>query len=350
MLMAETEPNRNWAYKDLKTGYTKTMRGRTFIHRGIFIHINWGLKAVLRELKPDILVCAGSYLCPGIWQALKWKKKFHYDILYWSESHLNEQRSYSRFRIWARETLRKTVYKRFDGFWYAGKLSRQFIEKYSRPDSKMFFVQNLVDDNAYQRAGEISVEKRNELRNKLGVGLDRVVFICPARLSPVKGIDKFVDLMGKCRNKNNTTILIAGDGELRDLIENKATICGLDIRLLGVQPQSSIIDLYSMSDIFLLPSISDPNPLTCIEALWAGLPLFISNHCGNYPEVVVNGVNGYVFNYAKENEAISYLEYIIDNEPWRKSASEKSKLLAKERYDSKVVVKRIVSEMREMIK
>lgn len=50
-----------------------------------------------------------------------------------------------------------------------------------------------------------------------------------------------------------------------------------------------MIELYSISDVFVLPSISDANPLTCIEALWTELPLFISENCGNYPEVIEQG-------------------------------------------------------------
>lgn len=344
LLMAETEPNRNWNYKDLKAEYTILLQGKTFSYGEIYVHANLGLKKALKKLKPDVLICAGSYLCPGIWQAIGWKKKFHYKVLYWSESHLKEERDYGGFKVFVREKLRKTVYRKFDGFWYAGKLSRKFIENYKGVDSSMTFVPNLVDEVKYQRAGKITGEEKDQLRRKYGITPDKVVFICPARLVTIKGIDKFIELMGRCRDKKNATVLVAGDGKLKALIKQKADSYGLDVRLLGFQSQDTIVELYGLSDVFLLPSLSDPNPLSCIEALWAGLPLLISEHCGNYPEVVQNGENGYVFRYRDEKDAIKKLSCLINDGPeWRKKAKLRSLEIAEDTYCSRKVVEHLIT-------
>ena len=345
ILMAETEPNRNWKYEQFKTEYTILLESKTLAMGETYIHFNKDLKSVLKGLNLDVLICAGGYLCPGIWSAISWKKELGYKVLFWSESHLNEARDYGGMKVKLREAIRNAVYKKFDGFWDAGEMSRQFIEAYATQEKEMHFMPNLVEESKYKKASIATEEEKKKLREKYSVSSDKTIFVCPARLSTVKGMDKFTELFAKAKNNKKATVLVAGDGELKEALEKMIQEKGVDIRLLGFQNQETVIELYSMADVFLLPSLSDPNPLTCIEALWAGLPLFISEHCGNYPEVVRQGENGYVFSYSDAEKAVEYLEKIIESDAsWRKGAKEISQHIANEKYDSKKVVEKIVKE------
>ena len=56
-----------------------------------------------------------------------------------------------------------------------------------------------------------------------------------------------------------------------------------------------MLKLYAQADGFCLPSLSDPNPLATIEALWARLPLLLSNRVGNHPECLEEAQNGFLF-------------------------------------------------------
>ena len=343
LLMAETEEGRNWTYDQFKTEYTILLNHKTVMIGSAPIHFNNNLKDVLKKLDLDILICAGGYLCPGVWDVLRWKKQFKYKTYFWSESHLNESRDYSGLKVKLRETIRKKVYRSFDGFWYAGKLSRELIERYASVDSDMYFMPNLVEEQRYYSAANISAEERNVLREKYHIDDKKTVFICPARLISVKGIDKFIPLLANMPDKDKITILIAGDGELKEKVAASAKELNIAVRLLGFQNQEAIVELYSIADAFLLPSLSDANPLTCIEALWAGLPLFISNHCGNYPEVVKPEENGYVFNYTNKKEAIDNLTKIINSSnQWRTNAKKVSLEIAKDKYDSEKVVHNVI--------
>lgn len=347
ILMAATEPNRNWKYDDFKTEYTILLGSKTLTVGNVYIHFNKNLRNVLEDLHLDVIVCAGSYLCPGLWSVLFRKKKLEYKTFYWSESHLNEVRNYSGIKIQLREFLRKIIYKRFDGFWYAGKLSLEFIQKYADEKAELFFMPNLIDEKRYQIVASAANEEKKYLRQKYCVGQEKVVFICPARLSSVKGIDKFIDLFSKCSEKGKATILVAGDGELKSIIEEKINKENVDVRLLGFKNEGEVIELYKLSDVFLLPSLSDPNPLTCIEALWAGLPLFISEHCGNYPEVVSEGKNGYVFSYKNEKDTIDKLQKIINSdENWNKTAKDLSQQIAEKKYKTEYTVKKVMDYFR----
>ena len=81
--------------------------------------------------------------------------------------------------------------------------------------------------------------------------------------------------------------------------------------------------------------------MTCIEALWAGLPLFISEHCGNYPEVIDSGKNGFVFTYKNVEVASELLEKLLSQSELMR---EQSVYKAINQYNSKAVTKRIIGE------
>lgn len=346
IVMADTEPGRTWKYEDFKAEYTILLNHKTFSKGETYIHINNNIKKVLKELKIDILICAGSYLCPGIWTALRLRKRLGYKVYFWSESHLNESRNYGGLKIHIRDFLRKAVYRRFDGFWFAGKMSQEFIEAYCNSTASFMFMPNLVEEDKYKKAGEFPKEIKKQIRMKYDVTEERVVFICPARLSPVKGIDKFVSILSQAKYRARATVLVAGDGEQKELISKMVKNAQIDVRLLGFKDQKEIVELYGIADYFVLPSISDANPLTCIEALWARLPLYISENCGNYPEVIHQGINGYSFRYNNIEDAVEKLDKMISaDECWKRQAKQESFDIAEKNYNSKNVVKRIIKEM-----
>ena len=347
LVMAETEPGRSWVYCNLKAKYTILLNSRTITIGDANFHFNNNLCEILEKLKPTVLVCAGGYNCPGVWKAAKLKKRLNYKCFFWSETHLKEAKKSGKLKKVIREMVRRMTYRQFDGFWYAGTLSRQLCEKYALADAKYYFIPNLVEEDKF--AQKPSHSQRIANKAKLGIKADKIVFLCPARLTSVKGILEFLEVIANSPEKSKAVFLIAGNGELRGEIETQAMRNQIDLRLLGEKKQEDLINLYAAADVFLLPSLSDPNPLSCIEALWSSLPLFISEHCGNYPEVVRQGKNGYVFSYQMPEKVVDMFDQIVkSDESWRISAGELSYEIAERAYSSQVAISRILDEMREI--
>lgn len=337
-IMAETENNRNWHYRDFKAEYATLLPGKTISHGETYIHINTSLQRIIKEIDPDIVIASGSYLCPGVWQIAKWKDRYNYKALFWNESHLGESRDFNSLKYKIRETMRKVFYKKFDGFLYPGKLAKQLVETYA--NTKAYYIQlpNLIDEKLY------ALDKKNLDRDN-----EKTVMFCPARLSPVKGIGEFMDILSASKYKEKAKIYVAGDGELKQTLIDKATQLGLDVHFVGPKSQMEVIDFYKKANIFLLPSLSDPNPLSCIEASWARLPLLVSNHVGNYPEIIMQGKNGYVFSYQDKEEAVHIIDEILcKNSEWLINASEMSRQNAEKIFDSRKTVSRVVEELRKM--
>lgn len=345
LLMAQTEPNRNWEYDDFKMPYTKLLSSRTLTYKSRFIHFNRDTAKILKESSPDIVIASGGYIFPAVWTAIRMKRKLGYTLLFWSESHLNEKRDYSLSLIKARDSVRKIVYSKFDGFWYAGDLSKQFIQTYADPTANYYFVPNLINESKFYQANKLR-NSRNKYRIKWELEYNKFIFICPARLTGVKGLLPFLKVFSESSLNEKVSILIPGEGDQKDTILKFIEEKGLDVKLLGYKSEDELVELYALSDSFLLPSLSDPNPLSCIEAVWAGLPLFVSRHVGNYPEVIISGVNGYVFSYDKTKELIDRLNDLVNaSDEWKKNAQHISLAIAQENYSTNAVCDRLTDEM-----
>tara|TARA_B110000208_G_C11785444_1_gene435467 strand:- start:1616 stop:2776 length:1161 start_codon:yes stop_codon:yes gene_type:complete len=349
LVSSETEDNRNWTYKQFARDYTTLLDGNRFKLVNYEFTFNLGLRSFLKDKKPDIIIGAGGYNLPIIWQAIFLKKKFRYKLLFWSESHLKEIKHTNKLFLYLRGIIRNVIYKKFDGFCYAGQLSLDFVKKYSKSNTRLLFLPNLIDNNKFKKVTNISLRQKSIIKGKYNIPKDKFLFICPARLTKVKGIDRFLEIFNQSSNKDDAYILIPGDGEDKALIESIILKYNLNVKLLGYKNEIEMIELYCISDAFLMPSLSDPNPLTSIEAVWCGLPLIVSEHVGNYPEVIVNDQNGYVFNYREDKLAKSYIDkLIISNPSWIKNAKKTSLAIAEEKYNSLLTTERLVLELKNL--
>lgn len=340
-LMAESEDNRGWHYSDYETEYTELLPSKTVKIKHAYIHINPKLKAFLDDYNPDVMICGGSYFCPGVWQATKCVPNcIKY---YWSESHLDETKQYNNVLKIVRTFIRKAFYKRYDGFMYAGELSLRFIKTYSREDSFYIHLPNLIDERLYQNQIE---QSRSDLISKYQLCDDRKIIFIPARLEPEKGLDEFISLLSLSKCRDQIQLVVAGEGRLKTHLIAYSLEKGVKAYFLGYKNQSEMIELYSISEYFALPSLADPNPLSCIEALWMGLPLIVSKHVGNYIETVEEGANGCVLDYSDEIGSADKLDMILQADPlWMKRAKCISREKAEKQYRTADNVSRIINEL-----
>lgn len=119
--------------------------------------------------------------------------------------------------------------------------------------------------------------------------------IIPARLKPVKGLMEFVGLLTPDMLQG-WKIIIIGDGELKEPLLNLIAVRGLggNIAILPFVPYEDMPRYYAESDLLILPSIYDPNPLSVVEAIHCGLSLALTSEAGNVEEAVTEGKNGWV--------------------------------------------------------
>lgn len=348
LVMSPKEYNREWNYEDYKGDYSILLKCKAFRIKHLPIYHNPDLKKRLEELLPDMVIMAGGYMLPSVWKACRYRKRLQYKIYFWSESHLDEKREYSPGLLKMRDAIRRHFYKKFDGFWYPGEKALRLIQKYANRDVLCYRVPNLIDNQKFLNKVVGGGVSEKEIREKYHLLPDKKIFFAPMRLSWVKGLIPFLEIIKGSNCRDRIQVVVAGNGELEEEVKKKAKEFRVDLKLLGYCEEKEVIELYKAADVFFMSSLSDPSPLSCVEAIWCGLPLFVSEHVGNYPEVVRQGENGYVYSYSDKKRAVEYLDELMEkDEVWYRRASDISMKIAKERFELKNATEKLLKGMLE---
>ncbi len=132
---------------------------------------------------------------------------------------------------------------------------------------------NAIDTTAFT----YSAPRREAARASLGVG-DRLVIGHVGSFLPVKNHAFLLDVFATIRaRRENTVLLLVGDGPLMDEIKRLTAAKGLDGHVLFTGARSDVSELLQAMDVFVLPSKWEGLPLTAVEAQTAGLPCLLSD-------------------------------------------------------------------------
>jgi glycosyltransferase involved in cell wall biosynthesis len=217
-----------------------------------------------------------------------------------------------------------------------GKIARDTVVKKWGIAKKLYMLPNLLDGAFFERPPRRGNKQRRSLR-----------LVTVARLKEVdKGIVNFLqgdelELLKNCEWR------IAGDGPDAEWIQTIIRDRGLidNVKLLGNISKKNVKMLYDWGDIYVLPSFSDPNPLTVVEALHNGLPLLLSSRCGNAYEAVVDQVNGVTFDPYKHNAICNALNFFWMNRHRIPEMSQESKKIADSRFHLEQGVSQFLSDI-----
>ena len=177
---------------------------------------------------------------------------------------------------------------------------------------------------------------------------DKIVVGTMCRLASVKGIDLQIEFIKNFVTKNkNVSFIIAGDGELRTLIEEKIKKYELEntVHLKGVIYK--IEEFYKDIDIYLSFSKKEGLPLTVLEAMSFKVPCVLSNVPGN-KDLVDDGVTGYLFNREDYSHFESVLSSTIEDKNERTKISENAFENIVKNYSLSKMVSRIESIYKKM--
>ena len=112
------------------------------------------------------------------------------------------------------------------------------------------------------------------------------------RVTRIKRPDRFLDVVCEMERRGlDVEFFIAGDGEL--LESCRARIAGEDLPVKILGWQSNIERVLAAADIVILTSDNEGTPLSLIQAGMSSLPV-VTTRVGSVPEVVLDGVTGFV--------------------------------------------------------
>jgi len=160
-------------------------------------------------------------------------------------------------------------------------LTRSIVAgKYNIDPKKIITVFNAVEPVC----AECSKNPREFSSNKV------VSFM--GRITAQKGPEYFVEAASLVIQKmKNVRFVIAGNGDLLNDIRQKVLNLNISDHFYfpGFLVNSEIAELFQSSDVFVMPSVSEPFGIVTLEAMQCGVPVVISKQSG-VSEVVKNAI------------------------------------------------------------
>ncbi len=272
------------------------------------------IEARLSNWRPDIVVVYG-YGQPLQRRAAAWATRSGKRIAMIADSESRSRRPWLKRalkRVWLQRHL-STV----DVFLTVGDANEEYYRHYGASDRQFVRTCFAIDRERFEGRLGNREGARARLRSKLGVPLDHVVVLMVGKLVPWKRQRDLVNFSNEVRSaRSKVTILLAGSGPEEARLRNDARAVGPGgVIFAGFVNVDELVDFYVASDIYAHCAEIEPHSLAVSEAIFAGLPVVLSDRCGSYgpSDDVRPGLNGLVYTCGSVSDLSRSLLRLIDD-------------------------------------
>ncbi|HNW93050.1 MAG TPA: glycosyltransferase [bacterium] len=169
-------------------------------------------------------------------------------------------------------------------------------------DALLATAHNLAADTAVQLGcaperihvvfnGSAAIPKHPDQRAQFGIAAGIPIIGMIARLSPEKGHAWLLRALTQLPRELPWRLLLAGDGSLRQALQQQAHDAGLGERILWLGYRRDIPELLHCLDMLVAPSYREGFGRSVTEALAAGVPV-IASQAGGLPEIIEHNRSG----------------------------------------------------------
>ena len=204
-------------------------------------------------------------------------------------------------------------------------LTRQIvIDRYGIDPNKVITVHNAVEPPDCAAANEA----KKHLKEKVVTFLGRVTF--------QKGPDYFVEAAYKVLQKdNNVRFVMAGQGDMLNRMIKRVAQLRISTRFhfTGFLKGGEVDSMFALSDVYVMPSVSEPFGISPLEAMRSNVPVVISKQSGVAEvlrhalkvdfwdiDALSDSIYGLLHYDALSRMFISYGKTEVDNMKWDNSA------------------------------
>jgi len=206
-------------------------------------------------------------------------------------------------------------------------------------ENKVIVLRNGVDTHIFH-PGE-----NKKLRYKFGIKDDEILILFVGYLDTFKGIYELINSFQEisAENKNVKLLMVGGGPKKEDLLDNVIKMNLEDnVIFTGMIEHQKIHKYYQAADIFVLPSYTEGLPISVLEAMACGLPVVATN-VGGIPEVITDGLGGFLVSPKSEKELIKKLNIILTNKYIRMQFVQKSLERIEDEFDFYKKIKKLAS-------
>jgi glycosyltransferase involved in cell wall biosynthesis len=156
-----------------------------------------------------------------------------------------------------------------------------------------------------------------DARKRFGIPSDRPMIFFAGRMERRKGIHLCGEIASRILERHDVSFVFAGQdlfdymsGTLLPTIEDR----GFDrsVFYLGKLELAEVRSCVHSSDIFLIPSLWENCPYSCLEAMAAGRAI-VSSDAGGLPELVRDGDTGLVATSGDVSSFVAQIERLLED-------------------------------------
>ncbi len=252
-----------------------------------------GLSRLLSTIEADIVISEGFFQWTP-W-ALRYAHKYKLPLMLAYERTAHTERNCPAWRTFYRKCINRGV----DGYLLNGSLCREYVESVLKVGDKILVEGVMAADSAGCASRCKGTEQACSNKDS------GIIYIFVGRLIALKGVKYLLAAWHEHVKKYpSDRLLIVGDGPERDALQ---TMSDSTVEFAGSIDYDKISDYYARADVFVMPTLEDNWSLVVPEAMACGLPIACSCFNGCYPELVMEGENGTVFNPLEQETLIKAL-------------------------------------------
>jgi D-inositol-3-phosphate glycosyltransferase len=158
-------------------------------------------------------------------------------------------------------------------------------------------------------------------RRQLGLPLDQRVLLYAGRIEPLKGLDVAIEALATLEAPRPLLLVVGGDEGAQLEVQRLRAIAAREgvsesVRFVAAAAQAEMPAYYSAADLCVVPSYYESFGMAALEAQACGRPV-VASRVGGLPEVVEDGVTGYLVPWRCPEPFAARLELLLHNDGLR---------------------------------
>ncbi len=217
----------------------------------------------------------------------------------------------------------------------------ELTELYGIDEKKIHVIYNGVDVQKFKPRPD-----RTELRRDFGLEAEKKIVLFVGRLYHRKGLEILLrSIPPVLQEFSDVKFVISGKGfkEKEESLRNLAKQLDIEdhVTFMGYVPDEKLPNLYSASDIFVLPAIYENFPFAILEAQATGLPV-ISTKVGGIPEFLVDNENGFLIDAGDSAQLTQRVLALLQDPKLAKEMGMRGRKLIEEKFSWRLITSQVI--------
>lgn len=193
-------------------------------------------------------------------------------------------------------------------------------------DKKVEVIHNFIDTRLYTPKVKDGRPPKKEK-----------VLLHISNFRPVKRVADVIRIFQKVQEETPARLVMVGDGSERFGAADLVMDMGLKKKVFFLGNQDDVLPILREADVFVLPSEKESFGLVALEAMACGVPV-VASHIGGIPEVVEDGVTGFLYPVGDIEAMAGGCLALCRDEGLHADFSRQARQRAEGRFDSEKII------------